>query len=370
MKAILLILFSILLFALSCDTKKNNSQDEAVYPDFLNELTIVSESEIKKGPSKDARSGYIETIKSARQYRYLCNSYPRNKYYSFWLYNLGLNLENIDQHSLAFSEFEKLFFFNDSTAFPNDIKRINTLSDLKELPFALQLKLAAKLNKIKKFNEISETYNPKNNFSMLQSAFAYSFMKDTAKSIQILKSAIQPQNHIRLQKRSSTTAGAVCLAYTMGQYNYIDTLSSWISEINTETPPLKYSRLNKTGEPDSYSKNQWNSSLAIINKFKEFSLLAKDSLIFRFTNLQDGKYLGTCRGFIDTIKVQISISENQITSINVLNSKEDRPQTAIEIIPQRILKSKGLMVDAVTSATVTSSAIIAAVAEAGLKALQ
>lgn len=365
MKSILFCIVLVFLSITSCNKYKEVIESTPHYPQFLNELPIEVDSEIQKGPYKDSRKGFSETIECIRQYRFLCYSYPKNNYYPFWLYNLGVNLQNIDQNELAFYELKKLHIIDTTFEFPDDIKRISKIAELQELPNALLLKLAAKLNKQIDFENISNIYTPNNNYSMLQTAYAFAFLKDNKRAINLLYNAIKPESHLRLQKRSSTTAGAVCLAFSFDYKNHIDSLSSWLKDFKEITPPKEYSRLNKEKQPDSYSFKQWQSSYAIINKFKE---LSKDNRKFKFSNLRNGIYEGKCRGFIDTITVMIEVTANKISDIKVIESKEDRPQTALNIIPKRVLNNKSLKVDAVTSATITSASIIAAIAEANYKA--
>ncbi len=365
MKVIKFCLVLIFMILTSCRKDQKVVKLVTQYPQSLAELPIDTDSEIQMGPNKSSRKGLEETIKNTRKYRYLCYTYPKNRYYPFWLYSLGINLQNIDENNLAFFEFNKLLAIDSVAQFPDDIKRISNLSELQELPNALYLKLAAKLGKTRIFEKLSKTYTPKNNYSMLQTAYAYALFGNNREAINILHKAIQPESHMRLQKRSSTTAGAVCLAFCFNYHEQIDLLIKWIENYNFKVPPKEYSTLNDMNQPDTYSFRQWQSSIALINKFKE---LSTEIYKFKFSNLKNGSYEGKCRGFVDTLTVQILVSDNVISDIKVISSKEDRPHTALEIIPRRILNNKSLQVDAITSATITSSAIIAATVEANIKA--
>lgn len=350
-----------IFFLLACE-----QQNTIHYPDWLNEEAIKSKNTITKGPYKDSRGGYNQTVNASKKYRYLTYSYPKNEYYPFWLYNLSINLDNLNLNSLALKEIEKLISYKDESVFPIDIKRIKSLKTLKEIPFSIQLKLLAKEKKIDEFNNLLNNFSPSSNYSMFKTAEAFMLLGKNEKSLEYLKESVKLKSHLRIHKRSSTTAGAVGLAYTMKSLHSIDTLASWLFKINSDVPPKEYCRLNSKGLPDIYSKRQWQSSLAIINKFKELS--SHININPKQVSFNDGLYQGSCRGFIDTIKVNVKIRNNKINNIDIIEQKEDRPYTSFVTIPKRIIDSQSLKVDAVTSATITSYAIIGAVAEATLKA--
>lgn len=362
------VLISICIFFTSCHKLTTERSYRPTYPPLLNEMAIDTLKFITKGPYKESRKGFKETINSIRQYRFLSYSYPQNSYYPFWLNKLGIDLQNCNFDTLAYYEINKLLSLDNVNSFPKDIKRINSLNDLKNLPHAIQLKLAAKLKKEKEFKTLSLNYVPQNNYSLLQLSYAYMYKGDFNKACQTLKAAVKPDKHIRLEKRSSTTAGAVALAFALNRFDLIDSLSSWITDENGDTPPQEYSRLNNNGEPNRYSLNQWRSSLSIIGKFKQLSKIIKHRKNFDLKNLKNGEFEGSCLGFIDTIKVNITVSNHSITDIKILENNEDRPQSSLEIIPKRIINSQSLKVDAITSATVSSAAILASVSEAAIKA--
>lgn len=354
---------SLILIILLLACKKDSNSN---YPNWLAEEPIKSLNRITKGPYKASRNSYDQAISSTKNYRYLIYSYPKNEYYPYWLYNLSINLDNLDLNTLALKELNKLSNYIDTTIFPKDIKRIKSLNELKDLPLSIRLKALAKARKTTQFQKAIESYTPASNYSLFKIAEAYMFLNEKDKSLQYLKEAIKIENHLRAHKRISTTAGAVGLAYTSDLTQQIDTLASWVYEIDSNIPPQQYSRLNSKGLPDAYSKRQWQSSQAIIHKFKELASYGNKS--FGVGVLKDGIYQGTCQGFIDTVKVNVEFNKNKIKNIEVVKSKEDRPNTSLITIPNRIIKSQSLQVDAITGATITSYAIIGAVAEATLKA--
>jgi fumarate reductase flavoprotein subunit len=79
---------------------------------------------------------------------------------------------------------------------------------------------------------------------------------------------------------------------------------------------------------------------------------------------EPGEYEATAPGFNGDLKVKVAFSDTQITAVEVLEHGETAGigDAAIEKIPNAIVESQTLSVDAVTGASRTSEAIIAAVA--------
>lgn len=81
-----------------------------------------------------------------------------------------------------------------------------------------------------------------------------------------------------------------------------------------------------------------------------------------------GTYTGEGEGIGGKVKVSVTVDENSITEVKILENSETKgiADAALEKIPAAIVEGQTLAVDAVTGATVTSQAILAAV-EAALK---
>jgi len=84
------------------------------------------------------------------------------------------------------------------------------------------------------------------------------------------------------------------------------------------------------------------------------------------TQVADGSYTGTGRGFAGDITVEVVVSGGKITSIEVV-SHSDTPgisDNAIKQMPAKIMEAQSLEVDVVSGATMTSQGIINAVFDA------
>lgn len=73
--------------------------------------------------------------------------------------------------------------------------------------------------------------------------------------------------------------------------------------------------------------------------------------------LRDGRYQETALGYSDDIDVTVVVKGGRVNDINVRH-QEKIDQNACVIVPQRILDTQSLQVDAVTGATITKDAIV------------
>lgn len=86
------------------------------------------------------------------------------------------------------------------------------------------------------------------------------------------------------------------------------------------------------------------------------------------SKISDGKYQGTANGYRGPLKVEVEIKSGKITSVKLIQSREDRLLNCATDVPEGIVNKQGIAgVDAITSATVSSEAIMNAVANALVK---
>lgn len=85
----------------------------------------------------------------------------------------------------------------------------------------------------------------------------------------------------------------------------------------------------------------------------------------KISELQDGTYKASSRGFRGPVEVTVKVAGGKITSVEVTKTKEDIAFTSQTDVPRQIVDKQGLAgVDSVTGATVTSRAVINAAAKA------
>ena len=86
-----------------------------------------------------------------------------------------------------------------------------------------------------------------------------------------------------------------------------------------------------------------------------------------FSQLEDGRYMGTAPGYIDDIEVEIEIIDGEIVDIDVLHHQETTylAEPALERLKNRVISEQSVEVEMVSGATLTSRGFLAAVSDAG-----
>lgn len=83
------------------------------------------------------------------------------------------------------------------------------------------------------------------------------------------------------------------------------------------------------------------------------------------SKVADGSYSGSAQGYRGAVQVEVVVKSGRIESCKVTKHGEDMCYNAPTVVPQQIVEKQGVKdVDAVTSATISSTAIINATAKA------
>ncbi|MGZ0173541.1 MAG: FMN-binding protein [Planctomycetales bacterium] len=88
-------------------------------------------------------------------------------------------------------------------------------------------------------------------------------------------------------------------------------------------------------------------------------------------NVRDGKYSASSIGYEAPVHVEVVVASGRIESVRISRHREKQYYSSLTDTPEKILKRQGVAgIDATSSATITSEAIINATAKAlagGLK---
>lgn len=108
-------------------------------------------------------------------------------------------------------------------------------------------------------------------------------------------------------------------------------------------------------------KHRWTALLALA-----LAALCLPALALGEAAFHPGTYTAEAEGIRSTVKLAVTFSEDAITQIEILEHGETRniADAALEGIPAEILRSQSLAVDAVSSVTFTSRAVLSAVEDA------
>jgi len=81
--------------------------------------------------------------------------------------------------------------------------------------------------------------------------------------------------------------------------------------------------------------------------------------------IADGTYQASSVGYIGPLTVSVTVKNNRITDCKVVNHREDQAFSSITAIPHQVVQKQSVIgIDAVSSATMTSEAILNAAAKA------
>jgi len=81
--------------------------------------------------------------------------------------------------------------------------------------------------------------------------------------------------------------------------------------------------------------------------------------------IPDGSYRGSAKGYQGPVEAEVTVKNGKITDVKVLKHRENKELESLTVIPARIVAKQGIvMVDAVSSATISSEAVMNAVANA------
>lgn len=122
--------------------------------------------------------------------------------------------------------------------------------------------------------------------------------------------------------------------------------------------PATYTRINGKNQKNPILERNKQRAQTAIDNIKTFETLD-------LNRISDGIYTGTSPAYVGDLTVAATVQNGRITSVRITKHKDKQYFSALTDTPNQIIKKQGLKgVDATTSATITSEAIINATAKA------
>jgi uncharacterized protein with FMN-binding domain len=223
----------------------------------------------------------------------------------------------------------------------------------------LRLKVYARNDLTKESADLIKTIEPTIPKEYLMIAEAYAVMGNKESALEALHHCVtsgvhlpydgasdDPHNPGWIMNQSAVTrASAAVLAWGLGNLN----LAKQIAEPVIGDEKLK--------------THTWASRRV---SWRVLNDIYQQEGTLRFSGLKDGTYTGTGMGFVDAVEVSVTIENGFPAQVQVSRHEENRPYNSIEAMPERLNAYHGVA-DAVSGATVSSSAITMAMYEALLK---
>jgi uncharacterized protein with FMN-binding domain len=122
--------------------------------------------------------------------------------------------------------------------------------------------------------------------------------------------------------------------------------------------PATYTKINGKSQKNPILERNKQRAQTAIDNIKTFETLD-------LSRIPDGVYTGASPAYIEDLAVAVTVKNGRIMSVRVTKHKDKQYFSALTDTPNQIVARQGLKgVDATTSATITSEAIISATAKA------
>ncbi len=300
-------------------------------------------------PSKGARLNKTGMEKSAGRYLFLVQKGTDPA--SFWRLNLGIYLACLDYDAGAYQQLDPLTKPGADLVPPSRIKWLAGSDTIKTIAHLYRARILAKHGARKEMEKEIAACALDNGYKHLLAGEAYALAGEADKSAAELKKAVQntsghPEGN---WGRTFTPMRACSIAHLAGK--------------NSEAVELGKPLVGRGQNAEKWP--MYKAAWALANTFTEY---AKAGRNVDYSKLKDGVFTGSAQGYEAPVDVAVTVSRGRIVKVDIKNQRETRPYSALEIIPQRIVEYQSLNVDTISSATISSLAVIGGAEEALLKA--
>ena len=283
--------------------------------------------------------------------RYVIDKHKRSSDRPLYMYQLGRHLADLEQDRLAYQALQDLIALPAGTPHNRKLHGMPTLDSVKRLGRLLLARILARNGLKDQTVAELKAAPPGNGYGRLRHAEAMVLLGDGEAAAKLLAQAHGGGHPNRGFSDVFIRMRAMVLARSMGRYDLA---------LKIAQPILKRSLTSQKWP-------QWRAAWSIMNTTAGNIKAIKAA---KAGELRDGAYRGECRGFVGAVRVRVQVREGRINSVQRTRCKDDRPWSAATVMPKRIARKGTLQVDAVTGATVTSCAVIAATDNALTKAVK
>jgi uncharacterized protein with FMN-binding domain len=283
--------------------------------------------------------------RGAAQLHYVVRNRRRSPNYPFWVLKLGQHFIDLEQDRAAYQVLTHVIRLPADTPHTKKLKWLPTLDAVKVHSRFMLVRLLARNGLKKEVIHGLSALPAATGYDAVRRAEALAMIGDSEGALALLPKARGGGHPERNFSNVFLTTRAVTLARCLGDAELTQRLAK----------PLVDRGLNSQKWP------QWKSAWSIMSTTAANA--AKGSLPDPKT-IPEGAYEGECGGFVAPIRVAVDVADGRLSKVRILSHKENRSWSALTVIPQRICRRQDLMVDAVTGATITSCAVVAAVDQA------
>lgn len=380
MKNRVILLFLLVVLITSCTKTtdfKSWSGKKMKYPKWATPLKYELEEDNLQGPKGLRRKYTIEEGKKEfRQLRYLVENHSKSEktpYYYRWKINLISGALILNEPHIAYKHTEELLSMPKNTVLYSRTRRGKTTDYTVDYLYSLLKSYSFKAIVDAGFTEEAKEYYKTFDYKLMDRG-----LSDLSRNLhkiglideseEVITYMVDPINLDSPWRAVSSTLAAASFYYGIGEYYKAIDIANIVLE--TENKDEKYFKGKDTS--DEYFTRHWNSSVQLINKYKDISEKAIDGEVVDLANLKDGSYIARNTGYILTpIDLELTIDDGSIASVEAyqnIEPKDDRSGTSTETVPEKIVKNQDFNVDVISTATISSESVKLSVIEALLDA--
>lgn len=289
--------------------------------------------------TRTSRTGVPGMRDSVAQLRYGIHNNPTSMDRPYLLLVLGTHYAELGEDRLAYQELGKLLDLPPTTRHNGRIYRMPTLESVQEEGRFELARILARNGLAQEAGKQVAGIMPRHGYDRVRLAEIYMLMGDRDRTLAHLREMDDDGHPDRRYSKYYLRLRAVLLAQAVQA-----------PELAREIARPVLSKPDRTRRrPEVFARDIMLTILAAAPVKRP---------------LKDGEYDGACEGYVGILKVRVEIKDGRIAAVTVTSHEENRPWSALQVVPERILRAQSIKVDAVSGATATSGAVIAAVARA------
>lgn len=337
--SLLLVLMGVTSLAAETVTLETLKQP-APMPNWADKQAVTVQPGKPWSAFRNSRRNERDMQRSTGQLRYAIDNKPNSADRPFLMVQLARHWADLDEDVQAYQAAQAVLDLPEGTRTNRRVQIAPTLDAVKREARFIQARVLARNDLRDETLAVMKAIPPQNGHEYARHAEIVSLLGGTQAAQKLLQKAHGGGNPDRGFSDVFVRLRSAVLARGIGD----DNLALYILE------PLH--RRGKTAQ----KWPQWQSSWEILDTLKRNISRGKPV----GSELHDGRYTGQCQGFVGPVGVQVRVVAGKIDSVKVGNHGDNRPWSAMEVMPRRIEKHKSLNVDIVTGATVSSSAVLVA----------
>ena len=291
-------------------------------------------------PLSDARRNTAGVKSSVQKLRHLVEQKAGDPTHPWWTLQLAILYAELEEDRIAFHTASAVLALRPGTPVNGRIRGLGSLGLIQKEARLLRARILARNGHKRQAMMELQASGASTGTDMLSAAQTLLLMGDATRAANFVQQAAPKGSGVHYTMR------LLCLARASGNDR------------------LVMSAASKAG-PGQGNRGARKACSEIAKTFLASARSGKKATARKY---RDGTFDGASFGFEGPVKVVVAVKGGRIESVRFTEQQESWPRSCIDVLPKRVVLHQGIGIDAVTGATVTSAAMIAAVDEALTKA--